>query len=124
TEQGYNTDGTVEPNTKGGSFTHAIKVSDMPGVTNVAGHAGQPYWELFSDINESTGTISLNDVEVWLTTDPNITGYNGSGFDTYTGSAPVKVYDFEGQVLINDVNAGSGRADLRYRIPLTTAIQN
>jgi hypothetical protein len=110
---GYNTDGPLEFETKGGAFTFAILVSDIP----VVSIEGQPYWELFADINESnsTGTkISLNEVEVYFTDDNELTGY------PFLGDA-TNVYDFEGQILINDVNSGSGRGDLRYSIPLAGA---
>jgi hypothetical protein len=112
TERGYNTDGTLEFDTKTGNFTHSMLVSDIPVVTinNVN------YWELFADINDGNGgagaTISLNDLEVYFTDDPELTGYD------FGGNAE-KVYDFSGNILINDVNQGSGRGDLRYRIPLT-----
>jgi len=111
TESGYNTDNaTLEFDTKAGSFTHSILVSNIP-VINVG---GQNYWELFADVNEtnSTAQISLNDLQVWFTTNASITGYPFA-------SPAEKVYDFAGDVLINDVNGGSGQADLRYRIPLS-----
>jgi hypothetical protein len=109
TERGYNTDGTLEFNTKAGKWTHAILVSEIP----VISIGGDPYWELWSDINESNSTplISLNDLEVYFTDDPDLTGYS-------FGANATKVYDFAGSILINDVNQGSGRGDLRYNIPL------
>ena len=63
TERGYNTDGTLEFDTKSGTWTHAIKVSDIP----VATIGGANYWELFVDINDgnSTPLISLTDLEVY-----------------------------------------------------------
>ena len=111
-EQGYNTDGTLEFDTKSGTWTHSILVSEIP-VVNVG---GTEYWELFADINDGNGQnqslISLNDLEVWFTDDPDLTGYP-------FGASADLVYDFEGSIEINDVNQGSGRGDLRYRIPLT-----
>lgn len=111
-EAGYNTDGTLEFDTKSGAWTHAVKVSDIPVVM----YNGHPYWELYSDINETNSTtyISLNKLEVYLTDDQNLTGY------PFTSHA-TQVYAYSGQVQINDVNAGSGRADLRYRIPLDSS---
>ncbi len=111
TESGYNTNGTLEFDTKSGTWTHAIKVSDIP----VVGIGGVPHWELFADINESNSTplISLNDVEVFFANSATVTGYPGFG------GAATPVYDFAGDIRINDVNQGSGRGDLRYSIPLT-----
>lgn len=121
TEQGYNTDGTLQFDSKPGTWTHAMKVSQIPVVqcrsldTNTT-RTGL-CWELFADINDgnSTPKISLNDLEVWFTSNKNITGY------PFSGPAPniaTKVYDFSGSIRINDVNQGSGRGDLRYLIPL------
>jgi hypothetical protein len=113
-ESGYNTNGTLEFNTSAGTWTHAIKVSEIP----VVKINGVDYWELFSDINDGNGgtdsQIQLTDLEVWFTTDANITGYGGPGF-----AGASKQYDFQGNILINDVNSGSGRGDLRYDIPLS-----
>jgi hypothetical protein len=117
TEDGYNTNGDLEFDTKAGNFTHAILVSAIPVVFLDPDGAGPApfgaYWELFADLNEGNSAaaklLSLNDVEVYFTTDPELTGYD-FGIDP--------VYDFSGSIKINDVNQGSGRGDLRYRIPL------
>ena len=80
-------------------------------------------WELFADINDSNANdpaaaqIQLTDLEVWLTDDNEITGYDQTGGTGFDGDADL-VYDFDGTILINDVNQGSGRGDLRYLIPL------
>lgn len=118
-EQGYNTDAKVGPtaadpvlhDVTGGTWTHSILVSDIP----VVSFNGAFYWELFSDINDSNSTpqISLNDLEVYFTSDPELTGYD-------FGANATKQYDFSGNIQINDVNQGSGRGDLRYRIPTAT----
>ena len=126
-EEGYNTDGTREFDTGSSpTFNHSILVSKIPtvpcesldGLTTTAGLC----WELFADINDSNAKdpsaaqIQLTDLEVWFTGDKNITGYDqgGTGF----GSNADLAYDFSGNVLINDVNQGSGRGDLRYLIPI------
>ena len=114
TEQGYNTDATgqgLEFETKAGIWTHSILVSDIP-VVNIG---GTDYWEIFADINDNDNTplISLNDIEVWFTDDPELTDYPFAPADAEL------IYDFDGSIKINDVNQGSGRGDLRYRIPLT-----
>ena len=118
-ESGYNTDGTLEFNTKSGTWTHSIKVSEIPvvdcasldGLVTTAGLC----WELFADINEGNGPgqplIRLTDLEVYFTTNASLTGY------PFAGTADQQ-YDFAGSIRINDVNQGSGRGDLRYLVPI------
>ena len=117
TEKGYNTDGAVAFDTKSGTWTHAIKVNAIPVVDcDGSGSGTATCWELFNDINETNSTkrISLNVVEVWFTTNANLVGYvDPDGFP----SGATKEYEFNGDILINDVNQGSGRGDLRYLIP-------
>lgn len=118
TEKGYNTDGAVAFETKTGRWTHAIKAQAIPVVDcDGDGSGTATCWELFVDINESNTAkyISLNEVEVWFTDDPDLVGYlDPGGFPT----GATQVYDFTGEILIHDVNQGSGRGDLRYLIPL------
>lgn len=113
-ERGYNTDGAVEFDTKTGTWTHAIKVSEIPVRTE---DGCSNCWELFVDINDgnSNKPISLNDMEIWFTTNPNLVGYGATGFS----AGATKEYDFAGNILISDVNQGSGRGDLRYMVPRT-----
>lgn len=112
-QQGYNTDGTPEFDTKGGKWTHSILLSEIPTIEV----GGLLYWEFFADINESDSTpkITLDDFELWLTDDPELDEY--STFGTYAS----KIYDYDDEntdyILINDVNQGSGRGDLRYLVP-------
>jgi len=117
TEKGYNTDGAVDFDTKTGTWTHAIKVNAIPIVDcDGDGTGTATCWELFVDINDSNNAkrISLNEVEIWFTTDPNLVGYvDPSGFP----AGATQEYDFSGDILINDVNQGSGRGDLRYLVP-------
>ena len=108
-EEGFNTDTNKVLDNVDGKWTHSILVSDIP----VVSEGGTLYWELFSDINEGNGGsfdqshISLNDVQVWFTDNPGLTTLGNT-----------EQYDFSGAFLINDVNSGSGRADLRYLIPI------
>ena len=126
-ERGYNTDGTREFDTGSSpTFNHSILVSDIPTVPceSLDGNVSATglCWELFADINDSNANdpaaahIQLTDLEVWLTTNKNITSYP---FTTSPNLA-TNVYDFAGNVLINDVNQGSGRGDLRYLIPVSS----
>lgn len=120
TEKGYNTDGAVAFDTKSGQWTKAILASAIPVVDCDGTGAGTATcWELFVDINESNTAkyISLNEVEVWFTTNKDLVGYvDPTGFPVASGAT--QVYDFSGEILIHDVNQGSGRGDLRYLIPL------
>jgi hypothetical protein len=110
-EEGFNTDTNQVLDNVDGKWTHSILVSDIP----VISEGGQLYWELYADINEGNGGtfdqphISLNDVDVYFSND---------GALTDLGTADIQ-YDFTGAILINDVNSGSGRADLRYLIPVS-----
>jgi uncharacterized repeat protein (TIGR01451 family) len=117
TEKGYNTDGTVAFDTKSGIWTKAIKVNAIPVVDcDGSGGGTATCWELFVDINDSNTAkyISLNEVEIWFTTDPNLVGYlDPTGFP----SGATQEYDFTGEIKIHDVNQGSGRGDLRYLVP-------
>jgi uncharacterized repeat protein (TIGR01451 family) len=124
TEKGYNTcsqsscgGNVTQFETKTGSWTKAILASAIPVVDCGGDLAGTSCWELFVDINDGNNAkrISLNEVEVWLTTNARLTGYvDPTGFP----SGATQIYDFSGAILINDVNQGSGRGDLRYLIPV------
>jgi len=107
-EEGFNTDTDKVLDNVDGTWTHSILISDIP----IVEQGGKQYWELFSDVNESnggtSGQLSLNDVEVYFSDDGGLTDLTTADLQ----------YDFEGSILINDVNSGSGRADLRYLIPV------
>ena len=120
TEQGFNTNAAVTFDAKTGTWTHAIKVSGIPVVPcRAASLPATLCWELFNDINESNTDphISLNKVEVYFTSSPLVTGYPFTTADP-AGTTTTKQYNFSGNILINDVNQGSGRGDLRYLIPI------
>jgi hypothetical protein len=120
TEKGYNTNGAVAFDTKTGKWTHAILVNAIPIIDCDGNDPGTALcWELFVDINEGNNAkhVSLNEVEVWFTNNPTLVGYvDPSGFPAASGAT--LQYDFSGSILINDVNQGSGRGDLRYLIPI------
>jgi uncharacterized repeat protein (TIGR01451 family) len=115
TEQGYNTNGTTEFDTKVGKWTHAIKVSEIPQRPCPQLAPTLLCFELFVDINEGNNAkhVSLNEVEVWFTDNANL-----SGFPFTQTATTTQQYKFSGDILINDVNQGSGRGDLRYDIPI------
>ena len=118
TEQGFNTDAKVTLDAKPGPWTKAILVSAIPVVSCDGSGSGPTCWELFVDINENNSAkrVSLNKVEIYFTDAAKLTGY--SGFATPPGNFHELQYAFSGDILINDVNEGSGRGDLRYLVPL------
>jgi uncharacterized repeat protein (TIGR01451 family) len=117
TQEGYNTNGAVEFQTKAGQWTKAILASAIPIVDcDGLGSGTATCWELFVDINESNTAkhVSLNEVEIWFTTNQNLVGYP----QNFTAPDTKQVYDFSGEILIHDVNQGSGRGDLRFLVEL------
>jgi uncharacterized repeat protein (TIGR01451 family) len=118
-EQGFNTDAKATLDAKPGPWTKAILVSAIPVVAcnRFTGDTAR-CWELFVDINENNTAkrVSLNKVEIYFTDAQKLTGY--PGFATPTGNTHALQYAFSGNILINDVNEGSGRGDLRYLVPL------
>jgi uncharacterized repeat protein (TIGR01451 family) len=129
TEQGYNTNGTTQFDTKTGTWTHAIKVSEIPQRPCPDPGATTTCYELFNDINDTNSAkhISLDKVELYFVTGtgtPNsatlVTGYPFTTPNPATTTTTLQ-YAFNGHILINDVNQGSGRGDLRYDIPLSLA---
>lgn len=119
TEQGYNTNGTVQYDTKTGSWTKAMKISDIPRVTQ----GGKSYFELYSDVNESNSTpnLDLTNLEVYFTGNPNLTGYPFTADPNPTPASMTgakKEYGFSGNINFRDVNQGSGRFDMRYLVPV------
>jgi hypothetical protein len=79
-EQGYNTDGVEEFDTKetgGHNWNHSILLGDIPIVTI----DGVEYREFLLDINQSQGNpekylLSLDELQFFTTGNPSITGYN------------------------------------------------
>ena len=121
TENGYNTNGAVQFDTKSGQWTHAITESGIPRVPCEVDEdpaTTEQCWELFVDINEGNNAkyVSLTRMEIWSATSATLVGYNET---THTfASGATRVYDFVGEIQIHDVNQGSGRGDLRYLVPV------
>ena len=65
-EQGYNTSLSTPLDDKGGPFTRALLLSEVPVVTK----SGQDYYQFLLDINQNTGGsnefISLNQIQIFL----------------------------------------------------------
>ncbi|MHC4158442.1 MAG: PEP-CTERM sorting domain-containing protein [Planctomycetota bacterium] len=109
-QQGYNTDGTVEFDTKS-SFTHSIQLSVVP-VVNID---GTDYREFLLDINQDGQNIlSFDDIKVYLEATPDISGWP-TNFST-----PLYDLDNGGDNWIkldDSLNAGSGHGDMLALIP-------
>jgi len=112
-EQGYNTDGTFQFDEKRTSYTNALPLNSLQAVTI----NGVQYYQFLLDINETktdTGRLlSLNDVQLYLGSTPNPTGYTGSGFATPS----TLVYDLDANgnntiELDYSLNSGSGSGDM------------
>ena len=137
TEVGYNTDGSVEFDTKSGIWTHSITMAEIP--IESGEWQGQTYtgYEFLIDINETTSDpiLIVDDYQFWITRDPMLVGYNATnpniGIGTQwspTNSEPEWVgeidWDFGNNMLIDRqvimdymVAAGSGNGDYRVLIP-------
>ncbi|WP_422487233.1 hypothetical protein, partial [Gudongella sp. DL1XJH-153] len=134
-EKGYNTNGPVEFDTKTGSWTHAITISEIPYGTATVDDITYSGFEFMIDINESTpkSIMKVDEYQFWLTGDPNLTDYlpTGEGPDTLwniDNEEPVWIgeidWDFGADAAIDRqlimdylVNSGSGAADYRVLIP-------
>ncbi len=112
-EEGYNTDGNPEFQTKTGAWTHALQIADVPAVT--MGYNGIKYREFALDINQnSAADFSLDALKVYLEPVGNLTGY-ADGFNNL-------IYDMDAAgdnwVVMNySLNAGSGKGDVIVYIP-------
>ena len=117
TEQGYNTDGTLEFETKGGGHTHSLLLSAVPTVE----YDGAIYREFQLDVNErdQAPLIGLLELRLYTSAIPNATGYDGT-----TGTIPntTRIYDLDAgadrAVLLDySLNSGSGVADYLLFVP-------
>ena len=122
TQNGYNTNGAVQFDTKAGQWTKAILQSAIPRVPCEVDEdpaTSEQCWELFVDINEGNNAkyVSLTRMEIWSANSPTLVGYNETTH-TFASGAIGPVYDFVGEIQIHDVNQGSGRGDLRYLVPV------
>ncbi|MHB1485702.1 MAG: MSCRAMM family protein, partial [Saccharofermentanales bacterium] len=126
-EKGYNTDASPEFDAKSGKWTRALALDEVPkmafnstvtppGIT-IGTYSGR---EFVLDINESGSdpNLWLENFQVWMTDDPELSGY-----DPLTGSFPAgdatMVWDLGANRIHLDyaVNTGSGGGDYRVIIP-------
>jgi hypothetical protein len=116
TEQGYNTDGALEFDTKAGLWTHSLLLSDVPIVTLSDGIA---YRQFLLDINQNQGgtheLLSLNELKLYQSNSNTLTGYYNVAFGP-------TIYDLDGAgdmtITLNYLlNPGSGAGDMFAYIP-------
>ncbi|HEV8377599.1 MAG TPA: hypothetical protein VGP99_02025, partial [Tepidisphaeraceae bacterium] len=109
-ESGYNTDARPLEFDENSSptFTRSLPVADLQVVTK----GGVDYYGFLLDINQSGSDplLNLNDLEIYLGTAPDLTGFTpGSGF----GASSSLVYDIDaiadsGLLMDYNLNSGSG----------------
>jgi len=107
TQSGYNTDGTLEFDTKSGNFTRSLLLTAVP-VVNIGNVA---YREFVLDINQNTASITLDDLEIYQTSDPNLTGYSFGANATQVFALATNTF------VLGDLGSGSGQGDFRVLIP-------
>jgi len=120
--KGYNTDGTLEFETKAGTHTHALQLSAVP----VATIGGTGYREFLLDINQAGGDktkISLDDLKIHLANSDVLTGYPDPATSPF-GSFGDPVYDLDAGTADNWIlldmalsGSGSGKLDMIALIP-------
>lgn len=132
-EQGYNTDGALQYDTKTG--THSVLLAQIPIVfgdgTNGT-QEGVAYREFRLDINEPSSSanalIVLDGLQVWQEESGGLTNFTtGSGFSG--GHTNYLVYNMDAggnnaATLNANLSAGSGQSDLRVLIPDTSFIND
>jgi len=111
-EKGYNTDGSAEFDTKGGKWTHSLKLGDIPVSTN-----GDI--QLLLDINQSQGGnnryLSLDVMKIFLA--------DSGSLDNYASGLGTLIYDLGDNWVKMDssvFHSGSGTGDVRVTIPEIT----
>ena len=117
-ERGYNTDGSLEFDTKSGAFTHSLSLNDVPIVTL----DGTDYREFGLDINENVNSLlSLDEIEIYLAGTGDLTNYPALGtkiWEMDDGVADHKI------LLDYSLHSGSGSGDMYAYFPDTLFVGN
>lgn len=112
-EQGYNTDGVVEFDTKDDPHTHSLLLSSVP----IVQIGGIDYREFLLDIGEpgSASLLSLDTIEIYLADEPDLTGYPALGAKVFNLDVGP---DGDAYVLLDsNLNSGNGFGDMFAYIP-------
>lgn len=124
TEEGYNTDGPIQFDTKDmNNWTRSLPLNSLQEVT----YNGAQYYRFGLDINENNGSgnlLSLNDLRIYLGNAPDLTGFNLANKDAPFGSNAVQVYnlDADGDSRVEldyNLGTGSGSNDMFVYIPVS-----
>ena len=106
-EKGYNTDGTPEFDSKGGTFTHSVLLSDIPQLKI----GSLVYREFVTDLNEGNADgdefITFDAIQIYLVTDPTIDDYTLLGTPEWVMPESVNMVDYQ---------SGSGDGDVRLLV--------
>lgn len=119
TEQGYNTSKGVFDTKREPQWNHEIRLSDLAKVTI----EGVQYYSFLIDINEpnssATSTISLDALKIFTSTKAGQTTANveNLGVKRFDLDLPSDSY-----IKYNDLNSGSGQADIAFFIPTSAFI--
>jgi hypothetical protein len=122
TERGYNTDGTVQYQTKSGIWTHSLTLtSTLPPRVEMGGNW---YREILLDLDEDGGPgryLSFDQLVVSLEASPNLTGYPDTAYQNFGGPVIYSMDDLgqDSAVIMDSLlfGGGSGKGDVRIRIP-------
>src|SRR3982074_332921 len=135
-EQGYNTDGAKQFDTKtSANFNHSILLAQVPIVIGDGTHGtvdGVAYRQFLLDINEPNGGtksfLSFDKLQIWQEESGGLTGFTpGAGFSgTHTNNL---VYDLDAGGdkwigLDGGLSRGSGRSDLAVLVPDTLFVND
>ncbi len=132
TEHGYNTDSTntallLDDHRAPSAWVRSVSMDEIAAVT-VAGKTGL-YAQFLLDINETNNDghlLSMDKLQLFWTTDPNITGYHETSFTqgmaTDGFANATKIYDLDKTIdyrvdLDYSFNHGSGSGDMYAFIP-------
>ncbi|MBP0006566.1 MAG: DUF11 domain-containing protein [Cyanobacteria bacterium SBC] len=116
TEQGYNTDGTLEFDTKK-RRTRAISLSDLPEIEI----GGVEYVEVRLDVNERSRRplITLDELRLYASSSSDLTGYD-EATKTLAGLSPVIDLDGNGDESVEidaSIDSGNGSGDALVYLP-------
>lgn len=112
TEKGYNTDGSIEFDTKPGLWTSSLLLSDVPLVTvgDVA------YREFLLDAGEPSGnSLFLTKMDIYLLGSGSISGYNTTNFPL--SSRIYTMVDSSYDSILLDNITGNGFSDMFAYVP-------